>query len=218
MSGRRAFLLLLFAGLPLALSGCGWRPLYADPETGAADAALRAIRVAPIAERLGQRLELALRDALNPTGIPTPQRYVLRTTLAIYRANLGVQSQGLATRGKFDVYATFSLADLASGHVLLINTTHAADGFDILANQYANVVAEDDARTRIAEELAQDIVTRLNLFLQRRAAAPALQRGPRAIADGVLKRSAPAKAGVAWGWGRASRSLARGLDPRVGRS
>jgi LPS-assembly lipoprotein len=167
---RRAFL-LLFAGLPLAVAGCGWHPLYADSETGPTDAALRAIRVDPIAERIGQRLELKLRNALNPTGMPMPQRYALRTTLAIFRSDLGIQSQGLATRGKLDVYATFSLADLASGRVLLVNTVHSADGFDILANQYANIVAEDDARTRIVGDLAREIVTRLNLFLQRRAAA-----------------------------------------------
>jgi LPS-assembly lipoprotein len=171
---RRAVLLFL-AGMPLALSGCGWHPLYADPATGPADAALRAIRVAPIADRIGQRLELALRNALNPTGIPIPQRYLLRTTLAIFRSDLGVTSQGLATVGKFDVYATFSLSDLPSGHVLLVNTVHSADTFQILANQYANVVAEDDARTRIDDDLARQIVTRLTLFLQRRAVSPSLR-------------------------------------------
>lgn len=176
MSGRRAVLLLL-AGLPL-LSGCGWHPLYADTETGPADAALRAIRVEPIADRIGQRLELKLRDAFNPTGVPVRQRYALRTTLAVIRSNLGIQSQGLATRGKLDVYATFSLVELPTGHVLMTNTAHAADGFDIAGNQYANVVAEDDARTRVVDELAPEIVTRLALFLQRRAAsATAPRRG-----------------------------------------
>jgi LPS-assembly lipoprotein len=174
---RRRTFFLLGAGLPLALSGCGWQPLYADPETGPAEAALRAIRVAPIANRIGQQLEFKLRDALNPTGIPTPQRYVLRTTLAIFQSDLGVTSQGLATVGKLDVYATFSLAELATGHVLFINTVHSVDGFQILANQYANIVAADDARRRIDNDLAREIVTRLTLFLQRRAAPAGQARG-----------------------------------------
>jgi LPS-assembly lipoprotein len=172
---RRRAVLLLFAGMPLALSGCGWQRLYADPAAAPADAALRAIGVAPITDRIGQRLELELRDALNPTGIPTPQRYLLRTTLAIFRSDLGITSQGLATVGKLDVYATFSLSDLPTGQVLLINTVHSADTFQILANQYANIVAEDDARTRIDGDLAQQIVTRLTLFLQRRAASTPLR-------------------------------------------
>ena len=169
---QRRALLTFLSGMPLLLSGCGWHPLYADPQTGPMDAALQAIRVAPIAERIGQRLELKLRNALNPTGLPTPQRYLLRTTLAIFRSDLGIQSQGLATVGKLDVYATFSLAELATGHVLLINTAHSADSFQILGNQYANVVAEDDARTRIVDDLAPEIVTRLDLFFQRRSGAP----------------------------------------------
>jgi LPS-assembly lipoprotein len=169
---RRAFLLLA-ASAPLLLAGCGWRPLYADPETRPADAALRAIRVEPITERIGQELELALRDTLNPNGIPTPQRYVLHTTLTIFQSNLGVTSQGLPTVGKLDVYATFSLAELVTGHVLLSNTAHSADSFQILGNQYANVVAAEDARARIVGDLTQDIVTRLTFFLQRRAAPAA---------------------------------------------
>ena len=56
------------------LSGCGWAPLYADIETEAASEELRAIKVDPIAERIGQRLEIALRNSLNPTGEPTPAR------------------------------------------------------------------------------------------------------------------------------------------------
>src|SRR6266404_3123124 len=91
--GRR---LGMMAGLGLwALGGCGWTPLYADLETGPADEEVRAIRVAPISERIGQKLALALRQSLNPTGEPTPQRYLLHTTLQTQRQDLGIQTQGL---------------------------------------------------------------------------------------------------------------------------
>src|SRR5690242_4336898 len=107
---------LLFAlAFPAIVAGCGWTPLYADRVTAPGDEDLRAIRVAPIAERAGQRLELGLRDALNPEGIPTPNRYVLSTTLQTVRSDLGVQSQGLATRGKLDAIVTFQLSEVRSG-------------------------------------------------------------------------------------------------------
>ncbi len=161
-------------GLGLSvLGGCGWAPLYADPETGQADEEIRAIRVAPISERIGQKLALALRESLNPTGEQTPQRYILRVTLQTQRQDLGIQTQGLGTRGKFDAYANFILSDSTSGLNLFSGTSHAVDSFDILANEYSNVVAEDDARTRAVEEMRRDIVTRVTLFLQRRAAEPA---------------------------------------------
>ena len=165
----RAWLALVVA-LPLILAGCGWRPLYADAETGAADAALRAIRVDPIAERVGQRLELALRSQFNPTGIDTPQLYELKTTLAVARSELGIQAQGLATRSKIDGYATFALIDIKSGKQLFKDSTHSFDTFDVEPNGYATVVNDNDARARVAEELSREIAARLTLFLQRRAA------------------------------------------------
>ena len=153
-----------------ALSGCGWAPLYADLATGPADEDLRAIRVSPIPERIGQRLALALRNSLNPEGIGTPARYQLATTLQTVRSDLGVQTTGIGTRGKLDVNATYSLSDIRTGTQLFTNSIHVAESFDIVANQYASLVAEDDARTRAVEELRRDMLTRLSLFLQRRVA------------------------------------------------
>jgi LPS-assembly lipoprotein len=160
----------LAIAMPLALSGCGWAPLYADVETGPASAELRAIKVDPIAERIGQRLEIALRNSLNPTGEPTASRYRLSTTLAVTLGNLGIESQGLGTLGQIDASANFRLIDLESGSTLLNNTVHVANSFDLNPNQYSTIVGEDDARVRSVAELDQEIVTRLTLFMQRRAA------------------------------------------------
>ena len=173
LPGRRVVLgwvLGLAWTLQLTLGGCGWTPLYADRETGPADEELRAIKVSPIGERIGQRLELALRNSLNPEGIAAPQRYVLRTTLKTVRSDLGVQTTGIGTRGKLDVNASFTLSDSKSGAQLFANSSHVAESFDIVANEYSAIVAEDDARTRAVEELRRDILTRLTLFLQRHAA------------------------------------------------
>ena len=163
-------LLTLTLGVPLALSGCGWSPLYAEPASGPASEELRAIYVEPILERIGQRLQIALRSSLNQTGEPTPQRYRLRTTLATYLTNLGIESQGLASLGKLDVYATYNLIDNKTQQVLLVNTVHVANSFDLNPNQYSTVVGEDDAAVRSAAELNQEIVTRLALFMERRLA------------------------------------------------
>jgi len=53
-------LIALAGAAAQVLSGCGWTPLYADIKTEAASEELRAIKVDPIAERIGQRLEIAL--------------------------------------------------------------------------------------------------------------------------------------------------------------
>jgi len=166
---KRRSLLAVAAATLLALSGCGWAPLYADPESGPASEELRAIHVEPIAERIGQRLEIALRNSLNPSGEPTKERYRLKTTLAVYLSNLGIQSQGLATLGRLDVYATYVLNDFESSNNLFTNTMHVQNSFDLNPNQYSTVVGEDDAAVRSVAELNQEIVNRLTLFLERRA-------------------------------------------------
>jgi LPS-assembly lipoprotein len=170
MHGRRA---MIGWGIlaALSLNGCGWTPMYADVATGPADAELRAVRVAPIAERVGQKLAIALRDSLNPSGEPTSQRYVLGITLQVVRLDLGVLTQGIGTRGRLEVYASVTLTDIAGNTALLSLSSHVNESFDILANQYSNVVTEEDARNRAVEELRRDILARLTVFFQRRAAA-----------------------------------------------
>ena len=163
-------LIALAAAAAQVLSGCGWTPLYADIKTEAASEELRAIKVDPIAERIGQRLEIALRNSLNPTGEPTPTRYRLTTTLAVSLSNFGIQSQGLGTLGQIDATATFRLVELQTGGTLLANTVHVANSFDLNPNQYSTIVGEDDAGVRSVAELDREIVTRLALFMQRRTA------------------------------------------------
>jgi LPS-assembly lipoprotein len=163
-------LIALAAAAAQVLSGCGWTPLYADIKTEAASEELRAIKVDPIAERIGQRLEIALRNSLNPTGEPTPTRYRLTTTLGVSLSNFGIQSQGLGTLGQIDATATFRLVELQTGSILLTNTVHVANSFDLNPNQYSTIVGEDDAGVRSVAELDREIVTRLALFMQRRTA------------------------------------------------
>src|SRR5437879_3013338 len=135
MTARRSLLAVAVGAAALGLSGCGWRPLYADRETGPGDAELRAIKVDPIPERIGQRLGLALRESLNPDGVPAPQRYRLSILLTTARADLGIQQTGLGSRGKLDANASITLRDIRTGAPLLTTTSHVAESFDILANE-----------------------------------------------------------------------------------
>jgi LPS-assembly lipoprotein len=169
MSPPRTLPAIVFA-LILPLSGCGWRPLYADPESRPANAELRAIRVDPIPDRVGQELELALRQSFNPRGEPAKPRYRLATGLSYTLSNVGLISQGTATIGRVDLVATYRLIDLKSGATLLTETLHSENSFALNPNQYSTVVAENDAAARCVVEIDEEMVTRLDLFLQRRLA------------------------------------------------
>lgn len=175
MRSRRAFLAGGIAACIGALTGCGWEPLYADRAAGPADAELAAIKVAPIPERVGQRLALQLRQWLNPSGTPVPSRYLLNTLLQTSRLDLGVLPSGFGTRAQVAMSTTFTLVDIATGAALITGVSHAAESFDIVANYYSNVVAEENARERAVEEIRRDMVSQLTTFLQRRV-APAAPR------------------------------------------
>jgi hypothetical protein len=175
MPGRHARLAVA-AAVALPLAGCGWERLYADPQSGPTAAELRAIRVIPILDRIGQQLELALRDSLNPTGIPTHYRYSLRTTLVYSLSSLGIQSQGTATLGQIDIRSTSTLSDDHTGQNLLTFGLHEQNSFELNPNQYSTVVGEQDAGARSIAELNQEIVRRLDLFFQHRLAEQATKK------------------------------------------
>jgi LPS-assembly lipoprotein len=169
----RRYVLALSLGLPALLAGCGWEPLYANHESDPVNAELRQILVSPIVDRLGQRLEFALRDSFNPTTERAEHIYRLQVALSTTFSDLGIQSQGLGTRGEVQVYATYHLFDIASGEQLQTDTIHTIDSFDIQANGYSTVVAQEDAFKRCGEEIRREIVGRLTLFLQGRKATAA---------------------------------------------
>jgi len=166
----RRTVLALTLSLASPLSGCGWERLYADPQTGPADAELRAIKVLPITDRIGQRLEIALRDSLNPRGTPTPSRYTLSTTLSYSLSSLGIQSQGTATLGQIDLHSTSTLSDIRTGQNLTTISLHEQNSFQLNPNQYSTIVGESDAGIRTIAELNREIVLRLALFMQHRLA------------------------------------------------
>ena len=130
---------------------------------------MRAIKVLPILERIGQRLEMALRNSLNPRGEPTPVRYTLSTTLVYSLSSLGLQSQGTATLGQIDVHSTSNLNDVKTGQTLLTISLHEQNSFELNPNQYSTIVGEDDAQVRTVAELNQEIVRLLTLFMEQRA-------------------------------------------------
>jgi len=164
---RRALLPLLL--LP-PLGACGFRPLYAEREEASSEPALATIKVLPIKDRIGQMLEMSLRESFNPRGIAADPRYTLSVTLAVSRFDLGIQRDASATRGRVDVYATIQLADAQSGKAVYNSRAQSTSSFNILDDAYAAQVAEDDARARTVRDLSDEIRTRMALFLRSRRA------------------------------------------------
>ena len=166
MSWSRRRILAILATAPLA--GCGFHPLYRGETAGEYDPTLAAIKVEPIADREGQMLEMALREKLNPRGVAVPQLYTLKVVLTLARSDLGIQRNATSTRSEIDASASYALNGVGVG---VSGSTRTITAFDLQNDAWAATVAENDARTRAVEALADAIVTRLTLWARQRDAA-----------------------------------------------
>ncbi len=166
----------LLAAAALALGGCGFHPLYADHARSGFDADLASIKVNTIADRQGQMLAIALRDGLNPRGAPVSTRYTLDVELAAARQDIGIRPDGTASRSEITMTAKFILRDVklpTDNAIVLQGVTHSISSFDVLTDNYATVVAQHTAEERTVQDIGDDILTRLELYVSKHRSAPA---------------------------------------------
>ncbi|MGH6969754.1 MAG: LPS assembly lipoprotein LptE [Stellaceae bacterium] len=166
MSWSRRSILAALAAAPLA--GCGFHPLYGGHTAGEYDPRLAAIKVTPIPDRQGQLLALALREKLNPRGVTTPTRYTLTVNLALVRTDLGIQRNATSTRSEINATANYSLS---GGGTSIAGSSRTVSAFNLQDDAWAATVAENDARERAIQDLADAIYVQLSLWSQRRTAA-----------------------------------------------
>jgi LPS-assembly lipoprotein len=156
---------LLALAFVLILSGCGLRPLYGGGGSGEVARSLRSISVAPIKGRAGWLVRTSLEDRL---GAPSAQpRYRLEVELDDDITGFGIRSDDAVTRERRTLRARYRLVDSAKGTVLVDATAGSDAGIDAVGSEYATVAAEQTALERLAKEMADQIVTRLALFVAR---------------------------------------------------
>jgi LPS-assembly lipoprotein len=162
---RRLWAAALFA-LLAALSGCGFRPLYAPagPEAAAPTDLMAAVRINPLPDRAGQQLHNLLRDQLNPGGQPLQPAYVLDLRLVQDTENVGIRKDETATRANLTLSSSFVLRAAEDNRVLYRGAVSSINSYNILDVQYPTDVAEADALARGLRELSEDIKLQLAVF------------------------------------------------------
>ena len=151
--------IMLLLAISVALSGCGLRPLYADGDRGVAAKMLSEISVAPIPGREGWLVRTALIDRIGDHG--DGARYRLEIKLDDQIQGLGLRSDATTTRERRTLRARYKLIDTVENR-LVVDTTAGSDvGIDIVNSEYATVAAEQTALERLAERVADQIVTRI---------------------------------------------------------
>lgn len=150
---RRKFLAL--AATPLALSACGFTPIYSD---GSA-AELMHGRIA-LGEfdgldgfQMRERLEARL-------GAATAATHSLNVVSDVESVGIAITQDGSITRYNLSGTAIFAVTQLGGG-IVFKDTVAAFTAYNATASAYATRVAERDAYRRMAVTLADKIVTRL---------------------------------------------------------
>jgi LPS-assembly lipoprotein len=172
--GRRWLCLGSVAGLGVALTGCGFQPVYmptASGKAGVAQRELASVFVPVIPERPGQLLRQALQERFgNDSG--TPAAYDLKVTFGVVGEAIGIDTNDIASRIRLTGRATYTLI----GHdpkrtALTSGSARTLDGLDVFDTQYfASDLELEALQKRIAETLATQIATQLAIWFRQQAA------------------------------------------------
>ena len=151
--------------LALLLTGCTLRPLYGGGGNGVVAQSLRSVAVAPIDGRAGWLVRTALQDRLA-TAEGTP-RYRLEVELDDDITGFGIRADNAVTRERRTLRARYRLVDTTVGTVLLDATAGSDAGIDVVGSEYATVAAEETALERLSTEVADQIISRVALYVAR---------------------------------------------------
>lgn len=149
------------------LSSCGFQPLRANRgQHAVVPSALKELTVAPINDRYGQLLRQHIERNLTPV-IPTQKT---RFLLSIINLQTGSQSVIIAEDGttaveQVPVSCQMVLKD--NGNVIYTDTITITSRFITGSEQYASMVAEDNAVQRSLKEIADLITLRTSSALSR---------------------------------------------------
>ena len=164
----RVLMLAFLLSFAAALDGCGFHPLYKDDGGREASAELSAVHISTIPDRNGQMLHNFLLDRINPQGRPADPRYVLDIRLAETKASLGIIKDSSSTLAQIANVATYTLVDLKTKAPLQSGRSRSVTSYNIVQSDFATLASEKDARERSLREVAEDITTKVAIFLSSR--------------------------------------------------
>jgi LPS-assembly lipoprotein len=142
---------ILLASLTLLLSACGFQPMYAQ----SAGAAIGRVHVQTIEGKAGHVLKTEL-DRLLAVEASVGEPTDLRITLEEYVGGLGIRLDESASRAELRLVANYVLTPPSgSGRQIMRGSVSAITNYDIPLSAFGEIAAQDDARERAAEVLAQ---------------------------------------------------------------
>jgi LPS-assembly lipoprotein len=172
---RIAVRLLVVAALAALTAGC-FQPMYAEHADGTPGLRekLMGVEVPPVDKPNASqeaRIQVEIRNALafklygNATGMPPTHRLILKFTTS--RSSLMIDpATALPTSENFGIDAQYNLIEIASNKSVMTGATFSRVSYDIPGQlqRFARSRAFRDAEDRAAQEIAENIQTRLASF------------------------------------------------------
>jgi LPS-assembly lipoprotein len=149
------------------LAGCGFQPLYG--QGGRSDplaVQLASVKVMQITEHYGQVMTNDLHDGLNPGALRVSPVYQLEVALLDRNYQFATRADGTPSRSALSITATWILRRIADNQVVTHGVIKASAGYDVLDNDYANVVSGNNGELRAVRNLSDQIQTSIAAYLQ----------------------------------------------------
>ena len=148
---RRALL-----ALPLALTACGFAPVYGP---GGAGGSLQ--NNVTVDEPSTQEGYLLTRHLETRLGRNSAGRFALSTTIATTREGLAINRAGDTTRFNILGAVDYVLRDTTTGQIVASGNVDSFTGYSATGTTVSELAAESDARERLMVILGDQIIARL---------------------------------------------------------
>lgn len=164
----RAFI----ASLALLLGACGFQPMYATSANGGS--AIGPVQVAEIPGKAGHVLKTELDRILAVEANAGGEPMTLEITLLETVSRLGLRRDESSTRAELRLTANYVLTPPNDGRIMRGSVSTVVN-YDISEAAFGEITAQDDARERAAETMAQRFRAELALRMAQRRAESGAQ-------------------------------------------
>ncbi len=148
------------------LQGCGYQPLYATRADGSSVVQeLASVSVQPQSTRVGQLVRNEIVRSIRPAGTTAEDRYVLRLVANGSAQTLIDTSDTVHRRLAYNLSADFQLIDMASQQPVFSGKAFSRVPYDRLNASFSNVQARVNAEEQAAQQVGQEVRTRVAAFL-----------------------------------------------------
>jgi LPS-assembly lipoprotein len=167
----RASAIFAVMSLGTLLGACGagtsgFSPLHSPTASGVhLNQKFAAVDFATIPGRVGQRIRNELVFDKSSTGASAPTAHRLEVKVVDSIATTLVKINGDSQGQVYQVEATYRLVDVRTNKMVFEGRSLSRASFERFESIYSNVRAREDAENRAAENIANDIRTRLSAYL-----------------------------------------------------